>query len=194
MYACARSALHEGARSALQICGRPAREALGRHREGLQRHCDVLWFIFCRDAFLHQLQKRCFAPGAAVTFTIQLKLGCPQAFDLDRGGPTSDVAFSTQPLRPRSGATGRSRSLPPEKFVPMAGRADVCEELGSFLGTVKSFFSETGYGFIACPVLQSRGLCKDVFLHHSEIQGFKVGDEVLFSAYLNRLRQPQFRN
>jgi len=66
------------------------------------------------------------------------------------------------------------------------------EELGQFTGTIKSFNGKNGYGFIACPDLQAQGCPNDVFLHHHEmLEGFEVGHEVIFTAYLNARGQPQ---
>merc|ERR1739845_281309 len=64
------------------------------------------------------------------------------------------------------------------------------EELGEFAGTIKSFSEKNGYGFIDCPDLKSAGY-NDVFVHHLQMAGKSVGDNVTFKAFLNEKDQPQ---
>merc|ERR1719329_1451053 len=48
-----------------------------------------------------------------------------------------------------------------------------------FVGTIKSFNKEKGYGFIACAeVKEAYGT--DVFIHHHQLGPFAVGSEVSF--------------
>merc|ERR1719491_249938 len=62
--------------------------------------------------------------------------------------------------------------------------------LGEFLGMIKSFNQNNGYGFIDCPELKAT-YSHDVFLHHQQLGDFKQGDEVKFTAYLNNAGKPQ---
>jgi len=61
-------------------------------------------------------------------------------------------------------------------------------------GTIKSFNVDNGYGFIASPDLQAMGFTNDVFLHHQQRGEAKVGDEVIFTVFLNNKGQPQARD
>merc|ERR1712203_130104 len=64
-----------------------------------------------------------------------------------------------------------------------------------FVGEVKSFDTQRGYGFIACKELKDLGYLSDVFLHHARSScAVDMGDAVSFTAYLNDKEQPQARN
>merc|ERR1719506_272133 len=71
---------------------------------------------------------------------------------------------------------------------PPAGSQGGCgggaEELGNFVGTIKSFNMEKGFGFIDSPDLKAQGYEMDAFLHKDMLGGFNVGDMVSFAAYL----------
>eukprot|EP00930_Biecheleria_cincta_P101706 TRINITY_DN9335_c0_g1_i1.p1 TRINITY_DN9335_c0_g1~~TRINITY_DN9335_c0_g1_i1.p1 ORF type:complete len:487 (-),score=119.96 TRINITY_DN9335_c0_g1_i1:27-1487(-) len=58
--------------------------------------------------------------------------------------------------------------------------------LGTFLGQIKSFNQAKGFGFIRCAELRKDGWDGDVYLHqkHAKDTRFKVGDPVVFEAYL----------
>lgn len=73
-------------------------------------------------------------------------------------------------------------------------KVDKDKELGSFVGFIKSFNHNTGYGFIACEDLQAMGYKNDVFLHHAQLSGHEVGAEVRFTAFLNPKGQPQAKD
>mmetsp|Transcript_111538 Transcript_111538/g.314950 ORF Transcript_111538/g.314950 Transcript_111538/m.314950 type:complete len:300 (-) Transcript_111538:122-1021(-) len=62
---------------------------------------------------------------------------------------------------------------------------DVAEELGQFVGHIKSFSEKSGYGFIDCQDLKQQGYTGDVFLHHVQATGHKVGAQVMFVAFKN---------
>lgn len=64
------------------------------------------------------------------------------------------------------------------------------EVIGDFVGTIKSFNPNNGYGFIDCPDLKVQ-YNNDVFLHHQQMGGYQVGDVVQFSAFLNQSGKPQ---
>mmetsp|Transcript_29308 Transcript_29308/g.93496 ORF Transcript_29308/g.93496 Transcript_29308/m.93496 type:complete len:297 (+) Transcript_29308:89-979(+) len=76
----------------------------------------------------------------------------------------------------------------------MPGRPDEQQEVGQFAGTIKSFNPRSGYGFIACADLQQQGFTNDVFLHHQQMGDFAVGNEVVFTCYLNSKGQPQAKD
>lgn len=63
--------------------------------------------------------------------------------------------------------------------------------LGQFIGRIKSFNPTTGFGFIECEDIKEQGYCNDVFLHHSQMGAFEIGNEVVFTACLNSKGQPQ---
>merc|ERR1719350_1242247 len=62
--------------------------------------------------------------------------------------------------------------------------------LGDFMGVIKSFNPNNGYGFIDCPDLKAIYF-HDVFLHHQQLGEFSVGDTVQFTAYLDNSGKPQ---
>merc|ERR1719188_2371736 len=56
-------------------------------------------------------------------------------------------------------------------------------------GVVKSF-SQTGFGFIACPELRAV-FGHDVYVHRNQIGGFRPGAEVSFAVLLSKDMKPQ---
>jgi len=63
---------------------------------------------------------------------------------------------------------------------------------GRFVGSIKKFYPQQGYGFIACPDL-FRIYGHDVFLHQLQAAGFQEGQHVSFSVVCNDKGQPQAR-
>merc|ERR1712146_875575 len=61
-----------------------------------------------------------------------------------------------------------------------SGDADV----GEYVGTIKSYNQEKGFGFIVSPGVKAQGYESDVFLPPDTIGGFSVGSTVSFTAYL----------
>eukprot|EP00932_Pfiesteria_piscicida_P009613 SRR837773.20367.p1 GENE.SRR837773.20367~~SRR837773.20367.p1 ORF type:complete len:230 (+),score=65.12 SRR837773.20367:52-690(+) len=57
-------------------------------------------------------------------------------------------------------------------------------------GTVKSFNESKGFGFIECQELFAT-FGNDVFLHHSQLGGFTVGQPVSFAVMLSKENRPQ---
>eukprot|EP01062_Namystynia_karyoxenos_P060952 TRINITY_DN5277_c0_g1_i1.p2 TRINITY_DN5277_c0_g1~~TRINITY_DN5277_c0_g1_i1.p2 ORF type:complete len:242 (+),score=49.69 TRINITY_DN5277_c0_g1_i1:137-862(+) len=55
---------------------------------------------------------------------------------------------------------------------------------GQYNGTVKSFNTSTGFGFIECEELQ-RLYGKDVFVHRKEVRGLHPGDNVNFDVTID---------
>mmetsp|Transcript_83590 Transcript_83590/g.259710 ORF Transcript_83590/g.259710 Transcript_83590/m.259710 type:complete len:103 (-) Transcript_83590:63-371(-) len=78
------------------------------------------------------------------------------------------------------------RQLPPG--------AEPFQELGNFVGIIKSFNPKSGYGFITCEELQELGFSNDCFLHHQQMGDCSVGQEVGFLCYLNSKGQPQAKD
>mmetsp|Transcript_18725 Transcript_18725/g.33881 ORF Transcript_18725/g.33881 Transcript_18725/m.33881 type:complete len:413 (+) Transcript_18725:125-1363(+) len=64
---------------------------------------------------------------------------------------------------------------------------------GRFLGRIKSYNSEKGFGFIECPVTKKQ-FDRDVFVHKAQIANFKVGEEVTFMVELSKQNWPQAKD
>merc|ERR1712187_10997 len=63
--------------------------------------------------------------------------------------------------------------------------------LGEYSGQIKSFAKKGGYGFIECADLAEHG---DIFLHWDEIKGYKKGQTVKFTAFLNKEGKAQAKD
>mmetsp|Transcript_127714 Transcript_127714/g.284687 ORF Transcript_127714/g.284687 Transcript_127714/m.284687 type:complete len:115 (-) Transcript_127714:12-356(-) len=77
------------------------------------------------------------------------------------------------------------------KILSNTCKPDVQQVLGQFAGTIKSFNPTNGFGFIHCDDLKAQGYQNDVYMHHSQIGDFQPGQQVMFTAYLNKKGQPQ---
>merc|ERR1712203_472220 len=67
---------------------------------------------------------------------------------------------------------------------------DGVETIGEeFVGTIKSFNAQKGWGFIECADLKAV-YGNDVFLHHAQLGEFEVGSTVQFAAFLNQGGKP----
>lgn len=126
--------------------------------------CPELRVHGYQDAFLHHSQLQHYIVGNSVLFTCYLSnKGQPQACDLKSDGVIPQY----------------------EQPEPAANH------LGRYVGVVKSFNPEKGYGFISSPQLRERGYESDVFVHHTQVLDFKQGSVVGFQAYVdskNRLK------
>merc|ERR1712039_814563 len=147
------------------------------------------------DIFIHQKQIGELQPGSMVSFAVVLSPdNKPQAYDV---------------LSTASTASLIEASLPPIAVPPTAslaaqqanggcnggGNGNLDErEIGKFIGTVKSFNTQSGYGFIFCQDLSRYGYSADVFLHQSNLGGFQVGGTVHFTAIANSNGQLQAKN
>mmetsp|Transcript_9071 Transcript_9071/g.27960 ORF Transcript_9071/g.27960 Transcript_9071/m.27960 type:complete len:313 (+) Transcript_9071:3-941(+) len=71
--------------------------------------------------------------------------------------------------------------------VPMTGLGGVGSDqlLGEFLGVVRSINNEGGFGFIASDMLKAQGVTEDAYVHKHYLDGFAVGSEVSFIAFLD---------
>jgi len=126
--------------------------------------CDALKERHNGDVYLHQRHVCEFQVGAEVKFQAYLHQGRLQGRDLQD-------------------ATGQA---PPQQgqFKPVVQAASGGEELGNFVGTIRTYNIEKGFGFIESADLKAQGYEMDAFLHKDFIGGFNVGDMVSFSAYL----------
>lgn len=61
----------------------------------------------------------------------------------------------------------------PSRFSPSSYHSQEC--FTRHVGTIKNFNQDKGFGFIDCPAVE-----KDIFVHQRQINGFKIGDRVLF--------------
>ena len=66
-----------------------------------------------------------------------------------------------------------------------AAKAMETEELGEYFGFVKAYDGQKGFGFIMCKPLKDY-YYSDVYVHGNGCEGFPVGSEVKFQAYLYR--------
>lgn len=123
--------------------------------------------------FLHRAEVGSFNMGDEVSFSIKIKETTqqPQAYGLES-------------------ATG---SAQPPQLAHGSKQEPGDSELDEFVGTVKSFNREKGYGFIECLDLHAQ-YSQDTFVHHLELGQFDVGSQVVFSVKLNDKNQPQARH
>jgi len=93
------------------------------------------------------------------------------------------------------GSKGGGKGLEPDAKRPRpAGtepRPDVAQIIGSYRGVIKIFNSKNGFGFIESAGLKEAGYPNDVFLHRNQVGDCQVGQQVMFTAYLNKKGQPQ---
>jgi len=87
-------------------------------------------------------------------------------------------------LEPKTGSEKMPLSSKPASS-PMDKKTYVEDEAATYLGTVKSFNEENGYGFITCEQTKLR-FQRDVFLHKSQRQDFKAGDKVSFKINVEK--------
>lgn len=156
--------------------------------------CAELHQVFGVDVFLHSKQVSTFEPGAMVSFAVVLSRdNKPQAFDLapvqvgggGAKGGGGEFGKGGGPLVLGGGKGGGGKG---------AGQVEESQIIGQFLGVIKSFSPQSGYGFMTCPDLYKLGYHNDVFLHHMQLSGHQVGVQVLFTCYLNSKNQPQAKD
>lgn len=173
--------------------------------------------VFETDIFVHSKQMRPYAavlaPGTPVTFAVALgKENKPQAFDVQ---PLDGVLAQTAHTAIFSMSTGRMVGLPGEAYagglcgprgdtlVSSAKRKwqDANAELGHFMGRIKAFNAEKGFGFIVSEELASLGYLEDVFLLAKDAPqrptceaGPGPGQVVAFRAFLNARGHPQAKD
>jgi cold shock CspA family protein len=64
---------------------------------------------------------------------------------------------------------------------------------GRFVGRIKSFNAQKGFGFIECPEAHAI-YGRDVFLHKAQIGDFSIGSELCFGVEMNKSNMPQARD
>eukprot|EP00930_Biecheleria_cincta_P082372 TRINITY_DN72111_c0_g1_i1.p1 TRINITY_DN72111_c0_g1~~TRINITY_DN72111_c0_g1_i1.p1 ORF type:complete len:348 (-),score=64.90 TRINITY_DN72111_c0_g1_i1:12-1055(-) len=117
----------------------------------------------------------------------ELKAGLPVSFycKLNRQGKPQGRLLR---IDRRSTTTPQCRDgevEPQEEPSPVQQSCDHdAMEAGPYVGTIKSFREEKGYGFIACEQTHQR-FNRDVFLHYSQLREFKVGDKVKFKICID---------
>jgi len=127
--------------------------------------CDETHTIFGRDVFLHNSHRQGQDMGDVVSFSIEMVRNQPRAKDLQTIGNVQDIPSTAKLKDPNQ----------------------------SFLGLVKSYSFDKGFGFIACEeTFPIYGL--DIFLHRNQADGIDVGDTVRFNVEVNNKGQPQARN
>merc|ERR1712083_551315 len=84
------------------------------------------------------------------------------------GAPVPPKAYRQQPMLAK---------IPP----PAYQQPEMVGETPRYVGTIKSFFPEKRFGFIACEEMQAQH-GGDVFLSDQEVQSFSVGDIVSFTV------------
>mmetsp|Transcript_44417 Transcript_44417/g.96547 ORF Transcript_44417/g.96547 Transcript_44417/m.96547 type:complete len:740 (+) Transcript_44417:198-2417(+) len=82
------------------------------------------------------------------------------------------------------------QQLAEQRAYEQIGTSQKEQEAVLHQGSIKSFDESAGFGFIFCPEIQELYGC-DVFLHHSQLSGFRVGDVVRFVVRLNARGKPQ---
>merc|ERR1719379_840200 len=76
--------------------------------------------------------------------------------------------------------------------MPMPGMG-MTPGTGRFLGRIKSFNQQKGFGFVECPEAHAV-YNRDVFLHKAQIGTFQIGSTVSFAVEMNKQNMPQARD
>lgn len=122
--------------------------------------CDALKASHEGDVYLHQKNILDFKIGQEVKF---------EAYLHNRRLQGRNLVDATGMVGAQTGA--------------MPGMGDE-QELGMFLGNLKVFHEDKGFGFIVCDSLSVQGYQGDVFVHSKSKGQFNVGDNVAFMAIL----------
>jgi len=141
--------------------------------------CDETRQLYHADVFLHQNEALGLEVGSQISFRVHLN---------GRGQPQANSVSAVGGVAKRAKTEADSRSAPePLHSMPVLPQ-------GPFIGMVKSYNADTGYGFIECAVTKELFM-QDVFLHKSQVaQGLEVGSNVSFQVRLNKLSKPQAEN
>lgn len=124
--------------------------------------CDALKNQHDGDVYLHSRHIGDFKVGQEVKFQAYLHNGRLQGRE----------------LQDATGMVGPQTGFAP---LPTGGEE---QELGVFVGKIKNYNHEKGFGFIFCEALNLQGYQGDVFLHSKNKGTFEAGDEVAFMAVL----------
>eukprot|EP01062_Namystynia_karyoxenos_P001464 TRINITY_DN104_c0_g1_i1.p1 TRINITY_DN104_c0_g1~~TRINITY_DN104_c0_g1_i1.p1 ORF type:complete len:244 (+),score=21.82 TRINITY_DN104_c0_g1_i1:81-734(+) len=101
----------------------------------------------------------------------------PQSLPL--ATPVREAASAAAATTPTTERTGESCNISVGPSVASAVSAE------RFRGTVKSFNTGSGFGFIKCPVLYKR-YRRDVFVHRKDHRGLRAGDKVEFELHSDK--------
>jgi len=159
--------------------------------------CQEATEMFGQDVFMHHTQLHDLLVGDHVQFRIQVNArGKPQAHDLRAGDPLMRSIMKAVELH---GADSDDGNVPLQ--VTSAGSADVatsndidCQHMAvdqcPHLGTIKFIDAAKGFGFIRCDETY-RIYGKDVYATPTQVEGFRLGDQVRFSTKLSNRGYPQ---
>lgn len=159
--------------------------------------CEELKNLYGMDTYLSSHEIGNFSVGDSVSFRYVLnKKGSPQARDLQ----PPQVAFVATPEDFSWGGAARQspvhkRRRPDwhaQESRNAAPGAEPDAGMGRLVGTIKVFYPEKKFGFIA----SEEGTAYfgiDTFVSNKEIGAFGVGDAVEFSVAVNRDGKPQAR-
>jgi len=131
--------------------------------------CDLLKDDHKGDVFLGSKHVGDFGVGSEVKFTAYLYQGRLQCKDL------SDAAGQ---VPPQQGCKHLGQQ------AGGGGGSVVQEELGNFVGMIKTYNVEKGFGFLESQGMKDKGYEMDAFLPREAIGNFTTGSVVSFSAYL----------
>jgi len=166
--------------------------------------CPELHVAFGNDVFLHvsQVPPGLFV-GMPVNFAVVLDdKGRLVAHDLQPGGKgkgkDGGKGWKGGMMKGGKGDWGKGDwgkgDWGKGKGKGKKGKSKDGESIGDeFVGTIKSFNAEKGFGFIECTDLKAV-YGNDVFLMSAQMGEFAVGSMVQFSAYLNQHGKPQAKD
>jgi len=158
-------------------------------------HSEGMIGLIEGDVFLHESNLNGFVPGQQVKFTAYLHNGRAQAKNLEdaTGMSPHDIAGMNMDMgwNDMDAGKGKGGSMGGQDMGKGPGFVGDTE-LGQFVGTVKLFNPQKGYGFLTCQSLIEQGY-GDVFVHQKHIHEYQVGDIVTFSAFLHKGSQLQAR-
>lgn len=103
----------------------------------------------------------------------------------DQGAGWSGGNWDSKGGNKGSAGKGKKRLLPAD---------DPGQVLGQFIGVIKKYDMNNGFGFVECPEVKSQGFTNDCFLHHTQLGPFQVGSQVQFTCFVNAKGQPQCRD
>jgi len=168
--------------------------------------CDATHSKYGKDTFLHKNQLHTFDVGDIVSFQVFAEPGKPdqvKAQDLQSATLHRDTGVGKGASKSAGKGAGKG-------FVSMQAIAGIPQQTNNiqsqpacyldfrqpaengrrFLGTIKSFSAEKGYGFISCDWSFSK-YGKDVFLHKNQVDRFVTGDTVSFQLLLDPRKPDQ---
>eukprot|EP00927_Polykrikos_kofoidii_P078730 TRINITY_DN75545_c0_g1_i1.p1 TRINITY_DN75545_c0_g1~~TRINITY_DN75545_c0_g1_i1.p1 ORF type:complete len:358 (+),score=58.87 TRINITY_DN75545_c0_g1_i1:66-1139(+) len=146
-----------------------------------------------RDVYLHQREvgDMVMLSGAPVLFDVfSTKDGQPQARNIEHDEDAANIASVSAA---DAAAGGKEPNCDVDDSC-CASRVSVTDAENAskktFTGIVKSFVEEKGFGFIECEETHQI-FNRDVFLHHSQLSGFAVGDKVQFRVSVDTKGLPK---